>query len=199
MTSIHALKWGVGCGCERKLSNGQLQRTEVVECSSLRFGGPARSLGFWPMPLLTTGASLLECPRGSDAGMSSADQPHRQFVAKPRRARHLSSSFDDAHIRAELIRILHRTQKIAESDQDVFVEGSPFHDVASMVMIRLTSLSEKTEFGPWAQVLTPGELAAIRSIGNVALHPECAVLDDDLLWDAVTVRVPEIIDRLLRP
>ncbi len=66
-------------------------------------------------------------------------------------------------------------------------------------MIRLTSLSEKTEFGPWAQVLTPGELAAIRSIGNVALHPECAVLDDDLLWDAVTVRVPEIIDRLLRP
>ena len=66
-----------------------------------------------------------------------------------------------------------------------------------MVIIRLASLTERSEFEPWAQVLSQDEIAAIRTIRNITAHAGYAVMNDDLFWEAVTVLVPEIVERLL--
>lgn len=66
-----------------------------------------------------------------------------------------------------------------------------------MVVIRLASLTERSEFVRWAQALSPDEIAAIRTIRNIAAHTGYAVMKDDLFWEAVTELVPEIVERLL--
>lgn len=66
-----------------------------------------------------------------------------------------------------------------------------------MVIIRLASLTERSDFAPWAELLTPREIAAIRATRNIAAHAGYAVMDDDIFWRAVTFTVPEIVERLL--
>lgn len=66
-----------------------------------------------------------------------------------------------------------------------------------MVIIRLASLTERPEFSPWADVLTQKEIVAIRAARNIAAHAGYAAMNDDLFWSAVTVTVPEMIERLL--
>ncbi|PCC44110.1 toxin-antitoxin system, antitoxin component domain protein [Brevibacterium aurantiacum] len=66
-----------------------------------------------------------------------------------------------------------------------------------MVIIRLASLTERSEFSPWAELLSSQEIAAIRATRNIAAHAGYAVMNDELFWEAVTVSVPEIVERLL--
>ncbi|MGV2820971.1 hypothetical protein ABZX73_08835 [Brevibacterium casei] len=121
------------------------------------------------------------------------------FSAGQRRKGRRPAKFDEENIRDELTRILHRAQVVAESPRAEFADGSTSYDVASMVIIRLASLTERAEFGPWLDVLTPAEIASIRATRNIAAHAGYAAMNDELFWNAVTLRVPEIITRLQGP
>lgn len=100
-------------------------------------------------------------------------------------------------MRGELIRILRRTEMVSASDREDFSEGTPVHDVASMVIIRLAALLERPEFAGSARLLTADEAAAIRTTRSIAAHAGYGSMNDDLFWTAVTTRVPAIIHRLL--
>lgn len=67
-----------------------------------------------------------------------------------------------------------------------------------MVIIRLASLTERSEFALWTEALTEEEIAAIRTTRNIAAHAGYAVMKDELFWEAVTELVPEIVERLLK-
>lgn len=129
--------------------------------------------------------------------MKDEEEADRRFSPLPRRTSPKISVHDEANIREELTRILDRAETVASSDRNAFIDGAASYDIASMVIIRLASLTERSEFEPWAHVLTCDELNAIRTIRNIAAHAGYAVMNDDLFWDAVTIRVPEIIKRLL--
>lgn len=128
------------------------------------------------------------------AGRSSESR----FSPPPRRPRDPLTSHDEENIRAELSRVLDRARNVASGNRDTFMEGSPSYDVASVAMIRLASLFERPEFDPWASILSGDEVAAIRTIRNIVAHAGYMAMDDDIFWEAVTMRVPEIVERLLK-
>ena len=130
--------------------------------------------------------------------MTGEESADARFSPLPRRKAPKVSVQDEANIREELTRILNRAESVASSERNEFFDGAASYDIASMVIIRLASLTERSEFGSWAQALTRDELAAIRTIRNIAAHAGYAVMQDELFWEAVTVRVPEIIERLLK-
>ncbi|SMY12915.1 hypothetical protein BJEO58_02523 [Brevibacterium jeotgali] len=130
--------------------------------------------------------------------MTASEHPDGPYVRAPRRQGQRSGAHDDENIRDELSRILRRAQSVASSPRDDFVDGSASYDVASMVIIRLASLTERPEFAPWADVLSQQEITAIRATRNIAAHAGYAAMNDGLFWSAVTVTVPEIVERLLR-
>lgn len=129
--------------------------------------------------------------------MNDEESPIKRFSPLPRRRAPKTSAHDEANIREELKRIRNRVDSVASSERDDFVDGSASYDIASMVIIRLASLTERSEFTPWAQALSQDEIAAIRTIRNIAAHAGYAVMNDDLFWEAVTEFVPEIVERLL--
>ena len=130
--------------------------------------------------------------------MTGPDSSRHDYSAGRRRSRRNSPNFDRENIREELTRILQRAQAVASTPRHEFVDGAPSYDVASMVIIRLASLTERAEFGPWLDELTPMEVTAIRATRNIAAHAGYTAMNYEVFWNAVTVRVPEIIGRLLK-
>lgn len=129
--------------------------------------------------------------------MTDEESPNKRFSPLPRRQAAKLSAHDEANIREELRRIRTRVDSVASSERDDFVAGSASYDIASMGIIRLASLTERSELTPWAQALSSDEITAIRTIRNIAAHAGCAAMNDDLYWEAVTELVPEIVERLL--
>lgn len=125
------------------------------------------------------------------------DEAKSRFTPTPRGHRVEESVHDVENIRAELKRIIGRARYVASTDRSEFVDGSTSYDVASMVIIRLASLTERPEFSHLAIRLTSDEVTAIRATRNIAAHAGYVAMNDELFWAAVTVRVPEIVNRLL--
>lgn len=119
------------------------------------------------------------------------------FQPRTRRSPTQRSTTDDRNLRAELERILRRTEAVAATAREHFTEGSAAYDVASMAIIRLAGLLERPEFSTSASMLTEDELAAIRTTQSITAHGGYSGFNDDLFWVAVTVRLPTIIHRLL--
>lgn len=119
------------------------------------------------------------------------------YPLKPRKRRQ-SVSHDEENIRQELSRIYSRTQTVASKSRDDFADGTEIYDVACMLIIRMASLIERPEFGPWAAILTGDEVNAIRTLRNIVAHAGYAAMNDDIFWQVVTVEVPEVVERLLK-
>lgn len=127
--------------------------------------------------------------RPGGAGQGFTPRPRRQLTGRANRA---ASDLTD-----ELIRILHRVERVSESDRDSFTDGTQAHDVACMAIIRLAALLERPDSTTLSGHLTEDEVAAIRTTRNIAAHAGYRGMNDDLFWIAITTRVPEIIRRLL--
>ena len=119
------------------------------------------------------------------------------FTPVPRRPVDARAGHDRQNLRDELIRLRRRCDLVAASDPEEFTEGAVQHDVASMVVIRLAAVIERSEAASLAAVLTDDERSAIRATRNIAAYAGCVGMNDVLFWTAVTERVPAIIDRLL--
>lgn len=128
--------------------------------------------------------------------MTDSEFTDDPYVARPRRAER-STDHDEENIRHELARILDRAQSVASGSRDDFADGTVSYDVASMLIIRLASLTERPEFAPWSASLSNYEINAIRTTANIVAHAGYAAMNDDIFWGAVTVTVPEIVNRLL--
>lgn len=129
--------------------------------------------------------------------MNGEEGANARFSPLPRRQAPKPSVHDEANIREELRRIRKRVEFVATSDRVDFVDGSASYDIASMVVIRLASLIERSELTRWAQALSHDEIAAIRTTRNSAAHAGYTGMNDELFWEAVTELVPEIVERLL--
>lgn len=127
----------------------------------------------------------------SDAGNA------RRFEPRPRSDIDRRAHTDAQNIRDELQRILHRCESVTVEGRESFSEGAPHYDVASMVVIRLAALLERPEFAARAQALSAEEIIAIKATRNIAAHAGYVGMNDDLFWAAVTIRIPEIVTRLL--
>lgn len=121
----------------------------------------------------------------------------RRFEPRPRSTTDRRAHTDAENIRDELQRILHRCESVIEAGRESFAEGAPQYDVASMVVIRLAALLERSEFAGLAENLSADEITAIRATRNIAAHAGYVGMNDDLFWAAVTIRIPEILHRLL--
>lgn len=127
--------------------------------------------------------------------MGTGDTP--RFEPRPRSDGAHRDRTDRQNIRAELERILRRCTSVVAGGRETFSEGSAHYDVASMVVIRLAALLERSEFAPFAQSLTEDEITAIKATRNIAAHAGYVGMNDDLFWTAVTARIPSIVLRLL--
>lgn len=127
-------------------------------------------------------------------GSEFTDDPYQ---LRPRQARS-SPNRDEENIRHELSQALRRAQTVASGSREAFAEGASSYDVASMLIIRMASLIERTEFAPWVSLMTDDEVNAIRTIRNSVAHAGYATMNDHIFWNAVTVEVPEIVERLLK-
>jgi hypothetical protein len=121
----------------------------------------------------------------------------RRFEPRPRSESDGRRQADSRNIRDELHRILNRCESVVAAGRGSFAEGTPHYDVASMVVIRLAALLERPEFDECADRLTADEITAIKATRNIAAHAGYVGMNDDLFWAAVTIRIPEIIGRLL--
>ncbi len=121
----------------------------------------------------------------------------RRFEPQPRSDTDRRARTDAQNIRDELQRILHRCESVSAEGRESFSEGAPHYDVASMVVIRLAALLERSEFADLAERLTADEVTAIKATRNIAAHAGYVGMNDDLFWAAVTVRIPKIVARLL--
>lgn len=121
----------------------------------------------------------------------------RRFEPRPRSDTDRRARTDAQNIRDELQRILHRCESVVSEGRASFAEGSSHYDVASMVVIRLGALLERPEFAALAENLSADEITAIKATRNIAAHAGYVGMNDDLFWAAVTIRIPEIVTRLL--
>lgn len=120
-----------------------------------------------------------------------------RFSPRPRRTAPAGSRHDTENTLTQLRAILHRTEIVRDAGRAAFADGQPAYDVASMVIIRLASLLERPELDMAHGPLSEDEVAAIRTTRNIAAHAGYRGMNDDLFWAAVTVRVPDIVRRLL--
>lgn len=118
------------------------------------------------------------------------------YPLRPRRVKR-SRGHDEENVRRELSQILLRARSVASRSRAEFADGTDAYDVASMLIIRLASLTEQPEFGPWAAMLTDDEINAIRTMRNIVAHSGYASMNDDIFWETVTRNVPELVERLL--
>ena len=121
----------------------------------------------------------------------------RRFEPRPRSDTDRRARTDEQNIHEELARILDRCESVIRAGRASFAEAAPHHDVASMVVIRLAALLERPEFAMHAGRLTADEITAIKATRNIAAHAGYVGMNDDLFWAAVTVRIPDIVTRLL--
>ena len=126
------------------------------------------------------------------------DRDARRFEPRPRSDTDRRAGTDAQNIHDELQRILNRCDAVIATGRESFSEGAPHYDVASMVVIRLASLLERPEFAANAERLTGDEIVAIKATRNIAAHAGYVGMNDNLFWAAVTIRIPEIVRRLLR-
>lgn len=119
------------------------------------------------------------------------------FEPAPRPSRTTRHGHHAQNLRDELLRILGRTEFVIETGHVGFTDGAAHYDVANMVIIRLAALLERPDSAVAVQQLTPEEVTAIRATRNIAAHAGYVGMNDELFWTAVTVRVPDIIRRLL--
>lgn len=124
-----------------------------------------------------------------------SEQP--RFSPRPRRTAPAGSRHDTENALTELRAILRRIEIVRDAGRAAFADGQPAYDVASMVIIRLASLLERPELDMAHGPLSEDEVAAIRTTRNIAAHAGYRGMNDDLFWAAVTVRVPDIVRRLL--
>ena len=133
---------------------------------------------------------------GVASGSSSQDRFRPAARASVRDVHRLRLPIEN--IRMELVSIEARTALVASTQRSEFRDGTAAYDAASMAMIRLAALLERQEMTETAgAALSPDELAAIRTTRNIAAHAGYRNMNDDLLWLAVTERVPDILERLL--
>lgn len=125
------------------------------------------------------------------------DQNQPRFSPRPRAETDRRARTDAQNIQEELRRILQRCSLVSESGRETFAEGVAHYDVASMVVIRLAALLERPEFAAHAEKLTADEITAIKATRNIAAHAGYVGMNDDLFWAAVTIRIPEIVRRLV--
>lgn len=119
------------------------------------------------------------------------------FTPAPRRRAQSRTANDQQNLRDELVRLRRRCDLVAASERAEFTEGAVQYDVASMIVIRLAALFDRSEAAALAALLTDDERIAIRATRNIAAHAGYAGMNDDLFWTAVTTRIPTLIDRLL--
>lgn len=122
----------------------------------------------------------------------------RRFEPRPRIESERRTSTDPQNIRDELQRILQRCESVVAGGRDAFADGAAHYDVASMVVIRLAALLELPEFTSFTSSLTLEEITAIKATRNIAAHAGYVGMNDDLFWSAVTVRIPRILQKLLK-
>jgi hypothetical protein len=127
-------------------------------------------------------------------GSEFTDDP---FVARPRRPKRAPEHRRES-IRRQLSRIHSRVLTVASGSRDDFVDGAPLYDVASMAIICLSSLLERSEFAPWAALMSDNEVQGVRALGSIILSSRHAEINDDIFWNVVTVEVPEVVERLLK-
>lgn len=121
----------------------------------------------------------------------------RRFEPRPRSDSDRRAYTDAENIRNELQRIVQRCDSVIETGRESFAEGAPHYDVASMVVIRLAALLERSEFAGLAENLSADEITAIKATRNIAAHAGYVGMNDDLFWAAVTIRIPAMVARLL--
>lgn len=118
------------------------------------------------------------------------------FTPRPRRTPGGSHAHDKSNLVAELDALIRRIDRVRVVAPEDFSDGAPEYDTACMVIIRIAALLEREEHADAFQVLTDEEKRAIRTTRNMAAHAGYPSMNDELLYLAVTRRIPAMIDRV---
>ena len=118
----------------------------------------------------------------------SPSRRHPPSVPAPPSAREL---FDQ-----ELDRIDARVTAIRGAGRAGFHDGAAHYDQASMVVIRLAALFEDDDHAELLSRVTDDERRGVSAMRNFAAHRGYRAMNDDWLWETVTVQVPQLLDRL---
>ena len=118
------------------------------------------------------------------------------FGRVPRRDSSARSERDRLKFTAELAKIAERLERVRQSDRSEFQDGSPTYDSASIAVVRLAALLERSEFSHARSVLTDEESRGMQTIGNIISHGGYADMNDDVFWKTTTSYLPDLVRRL---
>lgn len=93
-------------------------------------------------------------------------------------------------------RIEARLERIRASERDGFHDGTASYDAATVAVIRIHALREVPEYQPVFAALTEKESLGLGTIRNLAAHAGYELMDDAILWDVATRRLPALLPRL---
>ncbi len=96
----------------------------------------------------------------------------------------------------ELAKIDERLERVRRSDRKDFHDGSPSYDSATIAVVRLTGLLERSEFSDLREVLTEEESRSLRTIRNIISHGGYADMNVDMFWATVITHLPDLVRRL---
>lgn len=128
--------------------------------------------------------------------MNRRNSTSEGFTARPRRTPGGPQGNDRSNLMAELDALTRRINRIRTVAPGDFSDGAPEYDTACMVIIRIAALLKREEHANALNVLTDEEKRAIRTTRNIAAHAGYRSMNDELLYLAVTRRIPGIIDRV---
>ena len=119
-----------------------------------------------------------------------------RFGRVPRRDSSARSERDRLNFVAELAKIAERLERVRQSDRGEFHDGSPTYDSASIAVVRLAGLLERSEFSQARRALTDEESRGLQTIRNIISHGGYADMNDDVFWMTATTYLPGLVVRL---
>ncbi|MFD4422406.1 antitoxin [Agromyces sp. NPDC058484] len=97
---------------------------------------------------------------------------------------------------AELAKIDQRLERVRQSDRNDFRDGSPTYDSASIAVVRLAGILERSESARAREVLTEEESRGLQTIRKIISHGGNADMNDEVFWSTVTTYLPGLVRRL---
>jgi uncharacterized protein with HEPN domain len=119
------------------------------------------------------------------------------FSPRPRSGAQARRAHDLDNFLIELGKVSKRLDdKVRSSHREDFHDGSASYDAASMAVVRIHGLLERSQNQRFRQLLTVTEQRALGTVRNIITHGGYATMDDESFWETATAHLPDVVRRL---
>jgi hypothetical protein len=129
-----------------------------------------------------------------DATGDTSRRRNAGFTRVPRTPRTPSNDVDRRNFVESLDGIETLLHHAVEGGRRAFARDSPAYASGAMVIIRTAALFEVSKFATFLGDVPDEVVRGITTTRNIAAHSGYRAMNDDLLWDTLTEKVPPLIE-----